>query len=67
MAVVGMDKTGPEPKVLGSTYGSQIEMPAKDLEKYLMHSITVDDEGSDNWRIPKGQRVVIGTDLGRLP
>jgi hypothetical protein len=67
MAVVGMDKTGPETKVIVSTYGAQIEMPAKGLEKYLMHSITVDDEGSDNKRIAPGQRVVIGTDLHRLP
>jgi len=67
MAVVGMDKTGPETKVLVSTYGSQIEMPAKGLERYLMHSITVDDPGRDNWKVPTGQRIVIGTDMGRLP
>lgn len=67
MAVVGMDKTGPEPKVLVSTYGAQIEMPASDLQDYILHSITVDDAGRDNKRIAAGQRVVIGTDLGRLP
>lgn len=67
MAVVGMDKTGPEPKVLVSTYGAQIELPASELEDFITHSITVDDEGRDNQRIAQGQRLVIGTDLGRLP
>lgn len=67
MCVTGMDKTGPEPKVLVSTYEAQIEMPASKLEGYLTHSITRDDPGRDNRKIPQGQRVVIGTDLGRLP
>ncbi|PIQ28389.1 hypothetical protein COW36_03830 [bacterium (Candidatus Blackallbacteria) CG17_big_fil_post_rev_8_21_14_2_50_48_46] len=67
MAVVGIDKTQRDPKVLVCTYGAQIEMPSEGLEKYLMHTLTIDDPGPDNLRVQPGQRVVIGTDLGRLP
>lgn len=67
MALVGMDKSGPEPKVIIQTYGAQIDMPVSEFKPYLMNVVYVDDPGEDNRQIKSGERKHIGVDLGRLP
>jgi hypothetical protein len=67
MALVGMDKSGPEPKVIIQTYGAQIEMPVSEFKPYLMNVVYVDDPGEDNRQLKSGERKHIGVDLARLP
>ncbi|HEY9840046.1 MAG: hypothetical protein ACAI44_22375 [Candidatus Sericytochromatia bacterium] len=64
--VVGIDRTGPEANVVFDTYGNQFQMPQSQFEKYIMSSVTIDDTGSDDQRVPAGRRVVVDADLTRF-
>lgn len=58
--VVGIDKTGAQPKVILNSWGRQFEMTRDEFEDYVKAARTLDDSGSDNHRVAAGTRKIIG-------
>lgn len=58
--VVGLDKSGPETKVIMNSWGEQYSMTKTEFKKYLEAVRSLDDKGSDNHKTAVGSKIIYG-------